>query len=49
MSDLFIEVLESGVTQDFPISAASVLPAMRVIFAAIESDREGREVKVNGK
>lgn len=49
MSDLFIEVLESGATQDFPISAASVLPAMRVIFAAIESDREGREVKVNGK
>lgn len=49
MSDLFIEVLESGATQDFPISAASVLPAMRVIFAAIESDREGREVKVNGR
>lgn len=46
MSDLFIEVLESGATQDFPISAASVLPAMRVIFAAIESDREGKEITI---
>lgn len=46
MSDLFVEVLESGATQDFPISAASVLPAMRVIFAAIESDREGKEITI---
>lgn len=46
MSDLFIKVLESGATQEFPISAASVLPAMRVIFAAIESDREGQEITI---
>ncbi len=46
MSDLFIEVLESGATDDFPISGASVLPAMRVIFAAIESDREGKEITI---
>lgn len=44
MSDLFVMVLERGETQDFPISAASVLPAMRVIFAAIDSDREGKEI-----
>lgn len=46
MSDLFVEVLERGETQDFPISAASVLPAMRVIFAAIDSDREGKEITI---
>lgn len=46
MSDLFIKVLESGATQEFPISAASVLPAMRVIFAAIESDRKGQEITI---
>ena len=46
MSDLFVEVLERGETQDFPISAASVLPAMRVIFAAIDSDREGKEISI---
>lgn len=46
MSDLFVKVLERGETQDFPISAASVLPAMRVIFAAIDSDREGKEITI---
>lgn len=46
MSDLFVEVLERGETQDFPISAASVLPAMRVIFAAIDSDRKGKEITI---
>lgn len=47
MSDLFIEMLEKGGETDCYLSAASVLPAMRAIFAAVESDREGREVKVN--
>ena len=44
--DLFIECLRNPAAQQ--ISAQSVLPAMRAIFAAIESSETGRSVAVNG-
>lgn len=45
--DLFIECLKNPAVQG--ISAASVLPAMRAVFAAMESSETGRSVAVNGQ
>ena len=40
--DMFAEAVETGIEP--PISAASVLPAMRAVFAAIESSETGRTI-----
>ena len=44
--DLFIECLKNPDAQGIP--AGSVLPAMRAVFAAMESSETGRSVAVNG-
>lgn len=43
--DLFIETLNGGPVESIP--ASSVLPAMRAVFACIESSRTGRSLPVN--
>lgn len=40
--DMFAEAVETGIEP--PISAASVLPAMRAVFAAIKSSETGRTI-----
>ena len=44
--DLFVECLKDPSKEGIP--AASVLPAMRAVFAAIQSSEEGRAIRVNG-
>lgn len=48
MTDLFVSTVREGKGADCPMSAASILPAMRAIFAAMESSRTGMEVKTVG-
>ena len=43
--DLFVECLKNPKVEE--MSADSVLPAMRAVFAAIQSSKEGRTVRVN--
>ena len=43
--DLFVECLKNPKVEG--MSADSVLPAMRAVFAAIQSSKEGRTVRVN--
>ena len=49
MSDLFVKAVREGAGSQCYLSAESVLPAMRAIFAAIESGRTGAEVIVAGE
>ena len=44
--DLFVDCLNDPSREG--ISAESVLPAMRAVFASIESSETGRAVRVNG-
>lgn len=46
MTDLFVETLENCTSTDFFLSAESVLPAMRAIFAAVESSQEKKEITI---
>lgn len=51
MTDLFVEILETVgekalAQQDFFLSGKSVIPAMRAIFAAVKSSKEGTEVLI---
>lgn len=47
MTDAFVKAVSEGAGSNCYLSAESVLPAMRAIFAAIKSSREGCEVKIN--
>lgn len=46
MTDLFVRTLEEQPTTDFFLSGRSVLPAMRAIFAAVQSDQEHRQINI---
>lgn len=47
MTDLFLKAVSEGAGADCYMSAESILPAMRAIFAAVESSRTGKEVIIN--
>ena len=44
--DLFVECLKDSSKEGIP--AASVLPAMRAVFAAMQSSEEGRAIRIKG-
>lgn len=46
MTELFVQTLEEGAKPGFFLSAESVLPAMRAIFAAVQSSEEGKEIAI---
>ncbi len=47
ITDIFVKAVSEGAGCDCYLSAESVLPAMRAIFAAIKSSQEGCEVRIN--
>lgn len=47
MTDLFVRAITEGADSNCYMSASSILPAMRAIFAAVESSQTGKEVRCN--